>query len=90
MSLQESGESDGGVSLGALPDGGARTAADPGSTLGDALELARRRGWPRRRDANSDAAGDAASAYLDEEAEGRPSECGGVVRGSGDIEMTPA
>lgn len=66
MSLYESGESDGSVSLGALLDGGVCAAADPGLALEDVLESACRGGWPQWRDADSATAGDAARAYLDE------------------------
>ena len=66
MSLYESGESTGGVSLGALLDGESVTAADSGFSLGDVLELACRGGWPQTRDADTDTAADAARAYLGE------------------------
>ena len=66
MSLYESGESDGNVSLRALLEGGECAADDSGLTLGDVLELACRGGWPQWRDADTDTAGDAARAYLDE------------------------
>ncbi|MDE0269103.1 MAG: DUF4143 domain-containing protein [Acidimicrobiaceae bacterium] len=66
MSLYESGESDGGVSLGALLEGGECAAADCGSALGDVLESACRGGWPQWRDADPGIAGDAARSYLDE------------------------
>ena len=66
MSLYESGESDGGVSLGALLDGERCAAADAGLALGDVLELACRGGWPQMRDVDPVTAGDASRAYLDE------------------------
>ena len=66
MSLYESGESDGVVSLGALLDGERCAAADAGLALGDVLELACRGGWPQMRDADPVTAGDASRAYLDE------------------------
>ena len=66
MSLYESGESDGAVSLGALLDGEACPAADAGPTLGDVLGLACRGGWPQLRDADPVTAADASRAYLDE------------------------
>ena len=66
MSLYESGESDGHVSLGGLLDGETCTADDAGLALGDVLELACRGGWPQMRDAGPVIAGDAARAYLDE------------------------
>jgi hypothetical protein len=66
MSLYESGESDGTVSLRGLLDGEECATADAGPTLGDVLELACRGGWPRTRRADTATAGDAARAYLDE------------------------
>ncbi len=66
MSLYESGESDGGVSLKGLFDGADCAGADSGLALGDALELACRGGWPRLLDADTATAGDAARAYLQE------------------------
>ena len=48
MSLYESGESTGAVSLGALLDGEGVTAADSGLSLGDVLELAAGADGPRR------------------------------------------
>ena len=66
MSLYESGESDGSVSLGALLDGEGCAAADAGAALGDVLELACRGGWPQTRHADPVTAGDASRAYLDE------------------------
>ena len=66
MSLFESGESDGGVSLHGLLEGAACSAPDTGERLGDVLELACRGGWPQMRDADWVTASDAARAYLDE------------------------
>ena len=66
MSLYESGESDGGVSLGQLLEGGDCAASDAGRSLGEILELACRGGWPQLLDADSATAGDAARAYLQE------------------------
>ncbi len=66
MSLYESGESDGSVSLAGLLDGDRCAAPDGGLALDDVLALACRGGWPRMRDADAATAGDAARAYLDE------------------------
>ena len=66
MSLYESGESDGSVSLGGLLDGGRCAAADSGLALDDVLALACRGGWPQTRDVDGVTAADAARAYLDE------------------------
>lgn len=66
MSLQESGESSGAISLSDLLDGEGCSAADTGLALGDVLELACRGGWPQQRDADVVAARDAARAYLEE------------------------
>ena len=66
MSLYESGESDGSVSLGGLFDGEECAAADAGLALGDVLELACRGGWPQTRGADAATAAGAARAYLDE------------------------
>ncbi|MCY4103508.1 MAG: DUF4143 domain-containing protein [bacterium] len=66
MSLYESGESDGGVSLRGLLSGEECAASDTGLALGDVLELACRGGWPRTRRADAATAGDAALAYLEE------------------------
>ena len=66
MSLYESGESDGIVSLAGLLGGGPCAAADSGRSLGDVLELACRGGWPQVRDAGLDVAREAARAYLEE------------------------
>ena len=80
MSLYESGESTGGVSLGALLDGEGVTAADSGLSLGDVLELACRGGWPQTRDADADTAADAARAYLGEISRTDVSRVDGVAR----------
>ena len=66
MSLYESGESDGSVSLRSLLEGARCSAADAGGGLGDTLELACRGGWPQMRDADWVTASDAARAYLEE------------------------
>ena len=66
MSLYESGESDGSVSLRRIFDGDECGAPDAGLALGDVLALACRGGWPRTRHAGAAAAADAARAYLDE------------------------
>ena len=66
MSLYETGESDGSVSLQGLLDGDECAATDAGLTLGNVLALACRGGWPRTRHADAAAAGGAARAYLDE------------------------
>ena len=80
MSLFESGESDGRVSLRALLDGDTCGAADRGLSLGDALELACRGGWPQTRDADSATASGAARAYLDEISRTDVSRVDGVAR----------
>lgn len=66
MSLFESGESNGAVSLGELLDGGECAAPDPGYSLGDVLSLACRGGWPQLRDASTQAALDASRSCLGE------------------------
>ncbi len=66
MSLCESGESDGSISLRSLFEGEQCSVADAGITLGDVLALACRGGWPLLRNARLDIAADAARAYLDE------------------------
>lgn len=66
MSLFESGESSGDVSLQSLIDGEACTAADGGFSLGDVVALACRGGWPQQLDADLPTAAGAAGAYLDE------------------------
>ena len=82
MSLFESGESDGGVSLGALFRPGRCAAPDSGRHLGDIMALVCRGGWPAL--VNSDA--DPASAfrvlrgYLDEISRTDVSRVDGVAR----------
>ncbi len=66
MSLHESGESDGRVSLRGLLSGEGCAASGAGLALDDVLELACRGGWPRTRRADVTTAGDAARAYLEE------------------------
>ncbi len=66
MSLFESGESSGDVSLRGLLDGEECSADDQRLSLGDVLALACRGGWPQQLDADLPAAAGAASAYLDE------------------------
>ncbi len=66
MSLFESGESDGAVSLAALFEGTACSAPDSGLKLNDVLALACRGGWPAIRQADTDTANIATRAYLDE------------------------
>lgn len=66
MSLYESGESDGHVSLSALLNNQKCMAADSGLTLSDVIALACRGGWPQLRGHDPDTAGDAARAYLSE------------------------
>ena len=66
MSLYESGESDGRVSLGQLLASGDCAAPDAGWSLGEVLELACRGGWPQLLDAGLATAGGAVRAYLQE------------------------
>ena len=66
MSLYESGESDGVVSLAGLLSGEPCSADDSGRSLGDVLELACRGGWPQIRNAGLNVAREAARAYLQE------------------------
>lgn len=66
MSLFESGESNGAVSLQGLLDGEACTANDRDLALSDVLALTCRGGWPQLLDADLDTAADAARAYLAE------------------------
>ena len=80
MSLYESGESTGTVSLRALLDGESVTSPDCGLSLGDVLELACRGGWPQSRDADLDAAADASRAYLSEISRTDVSRVDGVER----------
>ncbi|MDE0374413.1 MAG: DUF4143 domain-containing protein [bacterium] len=66
MSLFESGESDGRISLGDILEGGPCQATDQGYSLEHVLRLACRGGWPQHIGASVDAARDAARAYLSE------------------------
>ncbi len=66
MSLYESGESNGAVSLRELLEGADCAAPDAGLALGDVLELACRGGWPQTLGVDAATAGDAARAYLQE------------------------
>ena len=80
MSLYESGESNGGVSLGGLLDGGPCAAPDAGHGLGEVLELACRGGWPLMVGADTATAGGAARSYLDEISRTDVSRVDGVER----------
>ncbi len=80
MSLYESGESDGSVSLGGLVDGWRCAAADSGLALDGVLALACRGGWPQTRDADGGTAADAARAYLHEISRTDASRVDGVER----------
>ncbi|MXZ31384.1 MAG: ATP-binding protein [Acidimicrobiia bacterium] len=66
MSLAESGESDGSVSLGALLDGGVCEAAAPAGKVADIAELVCRGGWPRNLGRTAAAAQQLVEGYLDE------------------------
>lgn len=66
MTLFESGESDGAVSVRQLFGGEPCSAPDHGQTLDDVLAMACRGGWPQTLDAGVAAASGAASAYLEE------------------------
>ena len=68
MSLFESGESDGGVSLAGLFEPGRCSAGDAGWDLGDIMAMACRGGWPAlvRSGANPPAALRVVRGYLDE------------------------
>ncbi len=66
MSLYESGESGGSVSLGGLLDGQECAGDHTELTLGDVLALAVRGGWPQMLDVDLAVAATAASAYLGE------------------------
>lgn len=68
MSLLESGESDGSISLDGLFRGERCSADDSGRRLGDVVEAACRGGWPDlvRRDADSATAQRVVRGYLDE------------------------
>ena len=80
MSLYESGESDGTVSLAALLDGAECSAPDPGLSLSEVLELACRGGWPQMLGADVATASDAALAYLGEISRTDVSRVDGVER----------
>ena len=80
MSLFESGDSDGRVSLGEILEGEPCRAADDGRTLEHVLGLACRGGWPQHIDAGVDTAVDAARAYLPEIARTDLSRVDGVER----------
>ncbi|MCY3961958.1 MAG: DUF4143 domain-containing protein [bacterium] len=80
MSLYESGESDGGVSLGQLLGGDDCAAPDAGLSLDEVLELACRGGWPQMLDAGLATAGGAARAYLQEISRTDVSRVDGVSR----------
>jgi hypothetical protein len=66
MSLFESGDSDGSISLGEVLAGGPCRAANQGDSLGYVLGLACRGGWPQHVNASVDTAVGAARAYLTE------------------------
>lgn len=66
MSLAESGQSDGRVSLGALLDGGPCDAPAPPVTVPEMAEIVCRGGWPRNLDQPAAAAQELLEGYLDE------------------------
>lgn len=66
MSLAESGESDGSVSLGSLLDGGRCEAAASELTVPDMAEALCRGGWPRNLGRTSSASAELLESYLDE------------------------
>ena len=66
MSLFESGDSDGRLSLGEILDGGPCRTPDQGYSLEHVLGLACRGGWPQHIGSSVETAGDAARAYLAE------------------------
>ncbi|MCY3924320.1 MAG: DUF4143 domain-containing protein [bacterium] len=66
MSLFESGESDGSVSLGALLNGGGCDGAGSDVTVTDMAEIVCRGGWPRNLGRPAEAAGELLEGYLDE------------------------
>ncbi len=66
MSLIESGESDGSVSLGALLDGGGCEAPASAVTVADMAEIVCRGGWPRNLGRPAHAAQQLLEGYLDE------------------------
>ncbi len=66
MSLAESGESDAGVSLGVLLDGGSCEAPAPSVTVPEVAEILCRGGWPRNLGRSASAAQQLLEGYLDE------------------------
>ncbi len=66
MSLVESGESSGGVSLGALLDGEAPSAGASPLSVSDLVETLCRGGWPRHLDRSVIAAQELLESYIDE------------------------
>ncbi|WP_423921428.1 ATP-binding protein [Candidatus Poriferisodalis sp.] len=66
MSLMESGESDGSVSLGSLLDGGPCDAAAPSVTVPEMAEILCRGGWPRNLGRPASVAQELLESYLDE------------------------
>ena len=80
MSLFESGDSDGRVSLGEIFEGEPCRAADDGRSLEHVLGLACRGGWPQHIGVGVDMAVDAARAYLSEIARTDVSRVDGVER----------
>ena len=82
MSLFESGESDGSVSLAGLFEPGRRQARDSGRHLGEIMAVACRGGWPAlvRQRADPSAALRVLSGYLDEISRTDVSRVDGVVR----------
>ena len=82
MSLFESGESDGSVSLAGLFEPGRRTARDSGHQLGEIMETACRGGWPAlvSSGAGPSAALRALRGYLDEISRTDVSRVDGVAR----------
>ena len=82
MSLFESGESDGSVSLSGLFDPGERRARQSGLRLGGVIEAACRGGWPRlvATDANPASALRVVRGYLDEISRTDVSRVDGIAR----------
>ena len=82
MSLFESGESDGSVSLAGLFESGRRAAGDSGRRLGDIVGLACRGGWPTlvRAGADQSTALRMLRGYLDEISRTDVSRVDGVAR----------
>lgn len=66
MSLWESGDSTGEISLAALLDGGRCVVADAGSTIADIADLICRGGWPRMIGVSPEAAQARLRDYLDD------------------------